>query len=126
MSKTLPKDTSTSTSIDDAPDVALDKASTEPVKTLAVSDVHGAFEGERVELIINTSPGEAGNQAVFVGVNGNGFNIPRDIKVNVPIEVLYQLDNATQTIYESIAGGGVQEREVKRFSYTAKILPKSA
>jgi len=120
MSKNLPKDTTVITSIDDPQDAALEQAEAAP--TIAVTDAHGTFEGGRAELTIHSGEGEIGQQAVFLGINGHGFNIPRDKKVNVPIEVAHQLDNCMMTIYESIAGGGTREREVKRFSYAYKEL----
>jgi hypothetical protein len=118
---TTAKETSVVTSIDDAPDTALDKA--EAVKEIAVSDVHGTFEGERAELTLHSTEGEVGHQAVFLGINGNGFNIPRDTKVIVPAEVIEALENATMEIHEPVVGGNTKIRNVKRFSYTVKYLP---
>lgn len=118
MSKT--KDTTIITSIDDPQDLAIEQSEDAPA--LVVSDALGVFNGERAELTINSSEGEVGQQAVFLGINGHGFNIPRDKKVNVPKEVIDQLDNCMMTIYESIVGGGTREREVKRFSYSSRIL----
>jgi len=46
------------------------------------------------------------------------YLIPRGTPVSVPKEVVHALDNAVQTIYQSLQGGGVIERQLKRFNYT--------
>lgn len=120
MSKTTPKETSVVTDIDDAPDTALEKA--EAIKAIAVSDLHGAFDGTRAELTVHSTEGEVGHQAVFVGINGNSFSIPRDIACIVPIEVIEALDNANTEVTESLADGQTKTRSVKRYPYTVKYL----
>ena len=114
------KDTTIITSIDDPQDEALVQSEAAPA--IAISDTLSVFSGERAELTINSGEGEVGKQAVFLGINGHGFNIPRDKTVNVPKEVVDQLDNCTMTIYESTTGGATQERIVKRFAYSSRIL----
>lgn len=114
------KDKTTITSIDDV----VETIDQPKVETLAITDHGDHFSGERMELTIHSDQGEAGRQAVFVGINGVGFNIPRDTPVDVPIEVIQQLDNAVQVVYEGIEGGGTREREVKRFSTTVRALRK--
>lgn len=112
------KDKSTVTSIDDPVEIP----DTPNAEALAITDHGDNFSGDKVELTIHSDTGEAGRQAVFVGINGVGFNIPRDTAVAVPVEIVTQLDNAMQTIYEGIEGGGTREREVKRFSTTVRPI----
>ncbi len=109
------KDNTTITSIDDTPVVV---AETAPV-VVAVTDNGDNFAGKRVTVTIHQGEGELGRQAVFLGLNGHGFNIPRGVPVDLPVEAVEILDNATQTVYENM-GGQTTEREVKRFSYTVK------
>lgn len=115
----MAKDTTTkATSIDDEP--AQDDVV--QAQEVAVTDHGDNFCGEYVQLTINSGEGTAGRQAVFVGINGYGLNIPRDTPVKVPVEVVQQLDNCMMTIYESVEGGGVKPREVNRFSTTVRPL----
>lgn len=118
------KETSVVTSIDDAPDVALEKADAD-TPVLKIPDVHSAFAGDRVELVLNSTEGEVGHQAVFVSINGESFNIPRDTKVIVPVEVIETLDNASMELHEPQPNGTTKVRNVKRYSYTVKYLAKS-
>jgi hypothetical protein len=92
---------------------------------IAVADHGDRMCGRRMELVLHAGEGEAGRQAAFIGINTHGFNIPRSVKVSVPVEVVEIIENATMTIYEQI-GEKIYEREVKRFSYTARPLPNPA
>jgi hypothetical protein len=106
----------------DTPDEPRESSKPEKIR---VPDNGKSLCGERVELIVHAGEGEVGRQAVFLGINGHGLNIPRSIAVDVPIEVIEILDNATMTVYEQI-DNKTYEREVKRFSYNVKNLPKEA
>lgn len=106
----------------DTPDEVRESSKPEKIR---VSDHGNSMNGERVELTLHAGEGEVGRQAVFLGINGHGFNIPRSIAVDVPVEVIEILDNATMTVYEQI-DNKVYEREVKRFSYNVKNLAKEA
>lgn len=119
MSKatTTAKSDSASTSIEDEPEIVVTEA--RQATTIAVSDHADAFTGDKVELTINSGDGEVNRQAVFLGINGHSLNIPRDTPVIVAQEVLDQLKNCKMTVYESIDGGKMIEREVQRFSFTA-------
>lgn len=108
------------TTIDDEP--ATD-APAKKSKVLAVPDHGDNFSGKRLRLTIQSGEGAVGRQAVYVGVNGVGFNIPRDTPVDVPEEVVQQLKNCVQTVYESDEKGGTREREVSRFSMTIDLVP---
>lgn len=109
----------TSTSIDDeAPVVVAPK-----VTKVHVRD-DGHMSGERMQVTIAAAEGELGSHAVFLAINGHGFNIPRGVPVELPVEAIEVLDNATMTRYEDV-GGKTVERQVQRFNYTAKPI-KSA
>lgn len=116
------KDTNVTT-LDDEP-ARLEPAA--PVQKIAVTDNGDHFAGEKVELTLHSDEGEIGRQAVFLGINGHGFNIPRDVPVEVPFEVIEVLNNSMMATYEPVPGGGgkMMERHVKRFSYNYKPLQK--
>jgi hypothetical protein len=112
-----PKNSDTKiTSIDDE-QIAIDEPTAAPIK---ITDHGDNFSGDKVELTIHSGEGKAGRQAVFIGINGHGLNVPRDIPVVVAQEVVDQLDNCTMTMYEALEGGVMAEREVKRFSTTVR------
>lgn len=112
------KNESQITSIDDEPTI-IDEPTAAPIK---ITDHGDNFTGDKVELTIHSGEGAAGRQAVFIGINGHGLNVPRDIAVVVAQEVVDQLDNCTMTVYEALAGGVMAEREVKRFSTTVRPI----
>lgn len=107
------------TTLDDAPDAALETAQ-EPVSAVAVksSSTDTDLSGKRKTVTIYEQEGEAGRDDVFVGVNGVGYQIKRGKAVSIPVEVLHALDNAVQTIYDTLPSGQVIERSLKRFNYT--------
>ncbi|MET3135214.1 hypothetical protein AAKU55_005522 [Oxalobacteraceae bacterium GrIS 1.11] len=109
------KDTSVTT-IDDEPSPLIEQAA----KPLAVTDHGDNFAGRYFDVTIHNSEGEVGRQAVFLGINGHGLNIPRGKPVRVPAEVVEILENAMQIIYEPLPGGGTIEREVLRFPFIAR------
>lgn len=100
--------------LDDAHDVAADE--------IVVSDIVGnahddQLSGDKVDIMIHEQEGDAGGEAVFVSVNGVGYQIPRGKSVRVPVEVLHVLDNSVQTIVESLANGKTRDRKLRRFNH---------
>lgn len=105
--------------LDDQEDSGL-STGTDVQNTAAVTgSMHDdAMCGQRTDITIFEQEGEAGSEAVSLGINGVGYLIPRGMRVSVPIEVVHVLDNAVQKIYEPLANGDVRQRELKRFNYT--------
>ncbi|CUI05491.1 hypothetical protein [Massilia antarctica] len=114
------KDTTSVTTIDDVPNPVEIKKGLD----IAVVDHGDNLTGEKVQVTIANGAGELGRQAVFLSINGHGFNVPRGVPCDVPIEVAAILENATMTEYEAGANGATIEREVQRFSYSIKYLRK--
>jgi hypothetical protein len=76
----------------------------------------------RRSIIIHNQDGPGGNHAVFVAVNGVGYNIPREIEVSVPVAVIHALENATETRYfremdDGKEFGPILSRQVRRFPF---------
>jgi hypothetical protein len=108
------KDTTQISTLDDMTDEAL----AAPAPTTIVGSSHDdALSGEKVNIIIHEQDGDAGQEAVFVGVNGVGYQIPRGKVVAVPVEVLHVLDNSVQKIFQSLPNGETQERSLRRFNH---------
>jgi hypothetical protein len=109
------------TTIDDAPKTI------EPVAVaqLQVNNDGDVLSGERVELTIHQGEGDSGRDPVFIGLNGTGYQVPRDTPVEVPVELLQILENAVQIVYEA-NGNTSRARQVKRFSYNARPAAKAA
>lgn len=81
------------------------------------SDTKSDRQLYRIKL--HNTDGEAGSDAVFVGVNGKGWNIPREKEVDVPAYVVEALNNAV--IVEFVPdqkGGPHRERTRPRFPMT--------
>ena len=108
---TLDDPTPESKAVDAAPATAAD-----------VFIAHNAnLSGKRKTLTIHTEQGEGGNFAVFIGLNGVGYQVPRGKPWNVPVELVNNLRHATQTIWD-----GNTPRESPRFAYTVEDAPDAA
>jgi hypothetical protein len=87
----------------------------------------GDFCGDRSIVTISNSPGEGGKDAVFVGVSGVGFQLPRGKPWNVPVEVASVLRDANETSYSrDEKTGEVIVTQSPRYSFIAQDLPKAA
>lgn len=82
-----------------------------------------SLSGERKILTIHTAAGEEGNHAVFVGLNGVGYQVPRGKSWNVPAELVSNLENAVEVRYERNSAGKIEPREVPRFAFSVKDAP---
>ncbi len=71
-------------------------------------------------LQIFEQDGIGGTDDVVIGVNGFTWRIKRNTEVTVPQCVISALANCVETRFEPVEkGGGVVERQVRRFSYSA-------
>lgn len=111
-------ETSQITTLDDTQDTAQAQQAVADAPAVNGNAHDAALSGERVMLTIYEQEGEAGREAVFVGINGVGYQIPRGKPFSVPVEVVHVLENSVQTIYEPIEGGETRERALKRFNFT--------
>jgi hypothetical protein len=116
-------DKSAITSIEDIPkshEVKDDKGVSSEAQILI--NHHKELSGKRLLLTIHGSKDDGGNHAVFVGLNGVGYNIPRDKTFNVPEELVQNLENAQETTYER-EGASVVERKSPRFAFSVRPAP---
>jgi hypothetical protein len=114
----MSKDT-TITSIDDAP---VQQAANKPAAKGSVKGANHDVElsGKTRTVTIHTSDAEGGHDAVFLSINGYGYQIPRGVPVEVPVEVLHVLENAKITSYSpSKVPGEFIERTTHRFAFSA-------
>ncbi|MEO8296345.1 MAG: hypothetical protein ABI574_00915 [Burkholderiales bacterium] len=77
------------------------------------------LSGSKRTITIHPADGDGGTDAVSIGLNGYMYQIPRGKPVEVPAEVYQILLDAKQTLFQSVAGGGVVERVVQRFAFSA-------
>lgn len=75
-------------------------------------------KAKRRNLVIHQSDAEDGDRAVFVGVNGYGYHIPRGKTVSVPEEVIEALNNAVVTRYTSGKNGQVTAMDAPRYAFS--------
>lgn len=104
--------------IDDAnPEAPVTPAAVEKeVVQVSGSNFDPQLSGKKVKIEISEGEGDGGRDAVFVQVNGFGYQIPRNKIVSVPAEVYQIVKDAKYTI-SSKEGDKVVDREVKRFSF---------
>lgn len=84
------------------------------------TNADGELSGKRRTITIHPTEGDAGSDAVAVGVNGYMYQIPRGMPVSIPIEVLDILKNAKTTHYTALSGGTVGERTVQRHAFSVE------
>jgi hypothetical protein len=112
------------TTLDDA---APATAAAAPQAAAPVLIKHDAdLSGKRKILTIHAEGGEGGNNAVFIGLNGTGYLVPRGRPWNVPAELVGNLKCAEQTTYERNDKGELIPRSSPRFGYTAEDAPAAA
>lgn len=92
------------------------------LETQAKSDADKVRKATKRLIMINNQEGPGGDQAVFVAVNGMGYNIPREKQVLVPEPVVQVLENAIESTYQRDQSNGqdfgpVVERKRKRFPF---------
>ncbi len=98
-------------------------ASTQPTK--AKSNGHDvALSGKKASITVHAGEGENGQDAVFVGLNGFGYQIPRGEPWEVPVEVLMILENAVTEILSTDKGGAVKSRTAPRYSLTVHSVDR--
>lgn len=99
---------------------------TQPVKTrrqkaqedVAAIKADKPAEGQRKTIVIHQSDTDGGDKAVFVGVNGVGYQIPRGKPWDVPVEVIEALNNAVVTRYSSGKDGTVVPMNAPRYAFS--------
>lgn len=119
------------TTLDDAPTPATTKkidaaASAQSAQKLEAAKQSGSgeFSGDRSIVTISQEPGEGGRNAVFVGVAGVGFLIPRGIPCDVPVEVANTLSDAIVTSYEPDESTGKTRRvDSPRYGFIRQDKP---
>jgi len=114
----MAKNQSIVTSLDDAvaPEVvAEERAKPKELKGTG-NDV--ALSGQRRTITIHPTDGDGGSDAVFVSLNGYGYQIPRGEPFSVPVEVIEIIKNARTTVLSSGEGGKVLERTVQRHAFS--------
>jgi len=107
---------STVTTLDDASKPPASAAKREAI-VVRGANASPDLSGKRVTVTINAAEGDGGNDPVFVGHNGFGYQIPRGVPVDLPVEVLQILKDAKTTISHVGDGGKLVERTVQRYTW---------
>ena len=76
------------------------------------------LSGKRQTITIHSSDSDAGDEPVFVGLNGYGYYIKRGTPVDLPVEVVEVLKNAKTDIVRTTQGGGQEVRTSQRFAFS--------
>ena len=106
------------TSLDDDEPV-VETAKSDDVEAIVVNGANSddQLSGKRVKLTIHTGSDDAGNEDVFLSLNGYGYQIKRGTPVDVPSEVAELLTNAVETRYRR-DGKNVTETQVPRYAFS--------
>lgn len=107
-------------SIDDTPVEAVSAPARQAAKRQPKIDgVDIGLSGKKKTITIHVSDAENGQEPVFVGLNGYGYQIPRGTPVEVPAELVSILENAkTSTFHPNRATGELEERVHNRFAFS--------
>jgi hypothetical protein len=87
-------------------------------------DADATLSGKRCMLTVFATEGDGGTDAVFVGLNGYAYQIPRDEAWEVPAEVAQIIADAKVTSITTAANGTSKERVIPRFAH--QISPVAA
>lgn len=115
----MAKSNSQVTTLDDG-EVAAAEAATIAPATVVGANHDEVLSGERKMLTIHQSDADGGAEAVFVGLNGYGYQIPRGTPHLVPVEVIKILQNAKTKMLSNGVGGAIIERDVPRFAFSVE------
>lgn len=74
------------------------------------------LSGERVTVTFYEQESDLGKRPVEIGLNGIAYQIPRNVPVSIPVEVLEIVRNAVEETFEA-NGSNVIRRNRPRFSY---------
>jgi len=117
---------STIATLDDEP-AALIAAEAEASKSVQGNNHDGDLSGQRVRVTFFEQEGDLGKDAIFAGLNGVAYNIPRGVPVDIPVEVLDIFTSAKMRSIETTQAGGQRERDVMRFAYQVHgLIPQAA
>lgn len=99
----------------------LDDSTDEPVAPVVLKGAQNieGTSGKKEILTIYSSPEQGGSDAVFCGLNGYAFQVPRDVPSLVPEELVQVLRNAIVTSYVDIGGGQFKETNRPRFAFSS-------
>lgn len=100
------------------------KAAANDVEVLKGANADSELSGEMVMLTIHPTSAIGGREALFVGLNGYAYLIPRGKPYKVPVEVANVVANAVVTSYELASDGS--QVEIKTPSDPHTIVPVPA
>lgn len=107
------------TTIDDShPITAAAQIEESAVLTPTASGVDVQLSGKKKVITIHPTEGDGGSDAVFLQINGYGYQVPRGKPVEVPVELVEILENAKQTTMSRDNKGALIERTTPRFAYS--------
>ncbi len=104
------------TTLDDSNDV--DVAVAPASGAIKGANFDASLSGLKKTVTIHADGTESGNDAVFVGINGFGYQIPRGKPFEVPVEVIKVLEDAKMDILSPVPGGGVAVRSTPRYAFS--------
>lgn len=111
----------TVSSIDDTPAIAPAQAAAKSGGAKRQPKVDGydiALSGKKKTITIHISDAEGGQDAVFIGLNGYSYQVPRGVPVEVPEELAKILENAKTSTFHPNKEGELIERVHNRFAYS--------
>lgn len=109
---------------DDLAEQAVEQVS--QAKALSGNNFDASLSGNRVRVTFFEQEGDLGKDAIFASLNGVAYNIPRNMPVEIPVEVLEIFSNAVMNAIETTQDGGQRDRQVMRFAYQVHGLVPAA
>lgn len=89
------------------------------IKLKAKSNGHDvSLSGRKAMVTLHPGSEEGGSDAQVIGINGFMWQVPRGEPVEVPIELLWVMENAVTQHVSTRQDGSIATRETPRFAYT--------
>lgn len=84
------------------------------------------LSGRKFRVTFFSQEVDGGQDAIFASLNFYAYQIPRDVPVDIPYELLQVFEDANTRIINTNTKGGTTERNVKRFNYSVhgEVAPK--
>lgn len=87
--------------------------------TEVIGDNHDEqLSGRKVRVTFYEGREEHEKDAIFASLNGYAYQIPRNVPVDIPIELMNVFQDAKTQVIETVQGGGTRARNVPRFGFT--------
>lgn len=90
----------------------------EQARAIAGANHDAELSGRKVRVTFFSTQDQGGQDAIFASLNFFAYQIPRDVQVDIPLELVKVFEDANTRMFITSDKGGTTERNVKRFNFS--------